>query len=153
MRIAPRGPSPRPRTLAAAPLLALLAACAPKPVTLHVQGTVQTVGSKSPIPGAAVVIEWPATLGGGESRLTTDNDGHFVIERTLRKPHMDCSGLTLNVQADHFASAYDRHDDKSCGTDSVGNFKVNMLRQPGCEATPGRIRGRMGEGAHTGEEP
>ena len=115
--------------LAAAPLL-LLAACAPKPVDLHVQGTVQTVGSKIPIPGAQVLIQWPATLGGGESHLTTDRNGHFVTGRTLRQRHVDCTGLTLTVQAPDFASAYDRHDDESCGKEAVLNFTVNMLRQP-----------------------
>ena len=107
------------------------AACAPKPVTLHVQGTVQTVGSKIPIPDANVLIQWPATLGGGESRVTTDHAGHFAVGRTLRKRHLDCSGLVLTVQADNFAAAYDRHDDARCGTGAVLNFTVNMLRQAG----------------------
>jgi hypothetical protein len=130
MKIGLRFPLRSLRTLAAAPLVLVLA-CAPKPVTLRVQGTVQTVGSKIPIAGANVLIQWPATLGGGESRLTTDRSGHFVTGRTLRKSHMDCAGLTLTVQVADFAAAYDRHADQDCGKDAVLDFTVNMLRQPG----------------------
>jgi hypothetical protein len=118
-------------TLVVAPLALLLAGCAPKPVTLHIQGTVQTVGSDVPIPGAQVLIQWPASLGGGESRLTTDRQGHFAVGRTLRPRNMDCSGFTLTVQAEHFASAYDRHREQSCGKGAVLDFTINMLRQPG----------------------
>ena len=78
-----------------------------------------------------MLIQWPVTLGGGESQLTSDHDGHFVTGRTLRRRNLDCSGLTLTVQVEGFASAYDRHDDTSCGKDAVLNFTVNMLRQPG----------------------
>ncbi len=129
MRFGLRFRSPGPGTVAAV-LAVCAAACAPKPVTLQVQGTVQTVGSKIPITGAKVLIEWPATLGGGESQLTTDGQGHFAVGRTLRKRHMVCAGLVLTVQADNFASAYDRHDEESCGENAVLNFTVDMLRQP-----------------------
>jgi len=77
------------------------------------------------------LIQWPATLGGGESRLTTDRDGHFVTGRTVRERHLVCAGLTLTVEAEDFASAYDRHDANSCGEHEVLNFTVNMLRLPG----------------------
>ena len=130
MRFGLRFYCPAPATLVVAPLAVIVAACAPKPVTLHVQGTVQTVGSRIPIPHARVLVEWPASLGGGESNLTTDGGGHFAVGRTLRMRHMACAGLTLTVQADDFASAYDRHDDQSCGAGAVLNFTVNMLRQP-----------------------
>jgi hypothetical protein len=126
---------PRPlsllaRTLAVAPLALLLAGCAPNPVILHVQGTVERVGSRIPIRGAHVLIEWPASLGGGQSQLTTDAEGHFAVGRTLRQRHMDCSGLALTVQAQDYASAYERYGDESCGTGAVLNFTLSMLPQP-----------------------
>jgi hypothetical protein len=130
MRIRLRSRSPGPGALAVALLALLLAGCAPKPVNLHVQGTVQTVGSRVPIPGAEILIEWPAALGGGQSQVRTDEHGHFAVGRTLRKRHLVCSGLTLTVQAENFASAYDRYDDESCGKDAVLNFTLEMLPQP-----------------------
>jgi hypothetical protein len=113
-----------------APVALLLAGCVPKPVVLHVQGTVERVGSRVPIRGAHVLIEWPGSLGAGQSQLTTDAEGHFAVGRTLRMRHMDCSGLTLTVQAQDYASAYERYDDQSCGKGAVLNFTLAMLPQP-----------------------
>jgi hypothetical protein len=126
----PRRRSLRATTLAVAPLALLLAGCTPKPVTLHVQGTVERVGSRIPIRGAHVLIEWPASLGAGQSQVTTDAEGHFAVGRTLRMRHLDCSGLALTVQAQDYASAYERHDDEGCGKDAVLNFTLAMLPQP-----------------------
>jgi hypothetical protein len=104
--------------------------CVPKPLTVHVQGTAETVGSHRPIVGATVLIEWPASLGGGQLQVKTDARGHFAVGRTLRQKQPVCAGLALTVQAPSFASAYARHDEDSCGEHNVLDFALEMLPQP-----------------------
>jgi hypothetical protein len=115
------------RPLSVAVLLAV-AACAGNPeITVRVQGTVQTVGSKRPIPGASVNVEWPAALGGGQSLLQTDAQGHFAVGRTRRVPNTACAGMSITVQAPDFASAYTRHT-SDCGSGTL-SFEIPMLPQ------------------------
>jgi len=103
-------------------------ACAGNPeITIRVQGTVQTVGSKIPIPNAKVTIEWPATLGGGQSELKSDQQGHFAVGRTRRVPQTACAGIAITVQAENYASAYTKHTE-GCGTGTL-SFDIPMLPQ------------------------
>lgn len=125
------GPSimERMNTKVALRVAAMLAAsgCAGPPITLRVQGTVHSVGTRTPIPGASVLIEWPPTLGGGQSELKSDAEGHFAVGRRLRTRKPICAGLALTVQAPRFASAYTRH-----GADcehNVLSFDVALLPQ------------------------
>ena len=109
-------------------LLVVLAACAGTPeITIRVQGTVQTVGSKTPIPHAKVTVEWPAALGGGQSELKSDQQGHFAVGRTRRVPQTACAGIAITVQAENYASAYTKHTE-GCGTGTL-SFDIPMLPQ------------------------
>jgi hypothetical protein len=109
-------------------LCAVLAACAGNPeTTVRVQGTVQTVGLKTPVSGAEVNVEWPARLGGGQSVLKTNAQGQFAVGRTRRIPKTACAGLAITVQAPNFASAYTRHAG-DCG-DGVLTFDFSLLPQ------------------------
>lgn len=108
------------RALAAAVSLGLMACGGTPQITIRVQGTVQTVGSKLPISGATVTVEWPATLGGGQSVLKTDALGHFAVGRTRRVPKTACAGIAITVLAPDFASAYTRH------TGDCGNGTLSM---------------------------
>jgi hypothetical protein len=114
------------RLLGAAVLLGF-AACAGPETTIRVQGTVQTVGSRRPIPGASVTVEWPALLGGGQSLLKTDAQGHFAVGRTRRVLKTACAGLSITVLASDYASAYTRHTG-DCGTGTL-SFDIPMLPQ------------------------
>jgi hypothetical protein len=115
------------RRLGAAVLLGL-AACAGTPeITIRVQGTVETVGSRRPIPDASVTVEWPAALGGGQSELKTNAQGHFAVGRTRRVPKTACAGIAITVQAPDFASAYTRHT-SGCGSGTL-SFGIPMLPQ------------------------
>ena len=105
-----------------------LAACAGTPeIVIRVQGTVQTVGSRIPIPDAKVTVEWPATLGGGQSELKSDHEGHFAVGRTRRVPRTACAGIAITVQAENYASAYTKHT-ADCGTGTL-SFDIPMLPQ------------------------
>ncbi len=119
----------RMKTRVALPFAAMLAAsaCAGPPVMLRVQGTVHSVGTRTPVPGASVLIEWPGTLGGGQSQLKADVAGHFAVGRRLRTRKPICAGLALTVQAPGFASAYTRHE-ADCGN-HVLTFDVALLPQ------------------------
>jgi hypothetical protein len=117
----------RPYLLGAA-LLLEIAACGGRPeITIRVQGTVETVGSRRPIPGASVTVEWPAALGGGQSGLKSDAQGHFAVGRTRRVPKTACAGIAITVLAPNFASAYTRHAG-DCGTGTL-SFVIPMLPQ------------------------
>ncbi len=121
-----RAPS-RWRVLGAAVWLGT-AACAGNPeITIRVQGTVQTVGSRIPIPDAKVTVEWPATLGGGQSELKSDAQGHFAVGRTRRVPRTACAGIAITVLAENYASAYTRHTG-DCGNGTL-SFDIPMLPQ------------------------
>jgi hypothetical protein len=110
-------------------LLCGAAACSrTPPVTVQVQGTVRVVGTKRPIAGAEVNIEWPAVLGGGQTLVKTDGTGRFAVGRTRRQPPATCAGLALTVQAPGYASAYLRHE-SGCGN-YVLNFDFVLLPQP-----------------------
>ncbi len=116
------------RCLVGAACLVGLAACARTPeMTIRVQGTVRTVGLRTPVPGAEVMIEWPVPLGGGQSVLKTNAEGHFAVGRTRRVLKTACTGLALTVQAPSFASAYARHGG-DCG-DGVLTFDFSLLPQ------------------------
>src|SRR5512143_3979545 len=109
-------------------LLLGLAACAGTPeITVRVQGTVQTVGSRIPIPGAKVTVEWPAALGGGQSELKSDGEGHFAVGRTRRVPKTACAGIAITVLAENYASAYTRHT-SDCGNGTL-SFDIPLLPQ------------------------
>lgn len=117
------------RALLGAVLMWAAAACSrTPPVTVQVQGTVRVVGTRKPIAGAEVNIEWPAVLGGGQSLIKTNAAGQFAVGRTRRRPPATCAGLALTVQAPGFASAYLRHE-SGCG-DYVLNFDFVLLPQP-----------------------
>lgn len=104
------------------------AACAGTPeLTVQVQGTVRSVGLRTPIPNAEVTIEWPATLGAGQSALKTNPSGQFAVGRTRRGRQTACNGLAITVQAPGFASAYSRHT-ADCG-DGVLTFDFSLLPQ------------------------
>jgi len=90
-------------------------------------GTVQTVGSKTPIPHAKVTVEWPAALGGGQSELKSDQQGHFAVGRTRRVPQTACAGIAITVQAENYASAYTKHTE-GCGNGTL-SFDIPMLPQ------------------------
>jgi hypothetical protein len=116
------------RRLPGAAVLLGLAACAGRPeIIIRVQGTVETVGSRRPIPDASVTVEWPAALGGGQSELQSDAQGHFAVGRTRRVPKTACAGMSITVQAPDFASAYVRHT-RDCGTGTL-TFEIPMLPQ------------------------
>ena len=105
-----------------------LAACAGTPeLVIRVQGTVQTVGSRIPIPGAKVTVEWPAALGGGQSELKSDAQGHFAVGRTRRVPRTACAGIAITVLAENYASAYTKHTG-DCGNGTL-SFDMPMLPQ------------------------
>lgn len=105
-----------------------LAACGQTPeTTIRVQGTVQTVGMKTPVPSAEVTVEWPAQLGAGQAVLKTNAAGHFAVGRTRRVKQTACVGLAITVQAPGFASAYTRHSG-DCGT-GVLTFDFSLLPQ------------------------
>lgn len=109
-------------------LLLVVAACAGTPeITVRVQGTVQTVGSRIPIPGAKVTVEWPAALGGGQSDLKSDAEGHFAVGRTRRVPKTACAGIAITVLAENYASAYTKHT-SGCGTGTL-SFDIPLLPQ------------------------
>jgi len=109
-------------------LLLSLAACARTPErTIQVQGTVHTVGLKTPIPSAEVTVQWPGTLGAGQSDLKTNAAGRFAVGRTRRVRPADCSGLAITVQASGYASAYTRYT-ADCG-DGILSFEFALLPQ------------------------
>jgi hypothetical protein len=109
-------------------LLFGLAACAGTPeITVRVQGTVETVGSRIPIPDAKVTVEWPAALGGGQSELKSDHEGHFAVGRNRRVPMTACAGIAITVLAKDYASAYTRHT-AGCGNGTL-TFDIPMLPQ------------------------
>lgn len=109
-------------------LLVGLTACPGTPeLTIRVQGTVQTVGSRFPIPNATVTVEWPAMLGGGRSTLQSDGQGHFAVGRTRRVPSTACAGIAITVVAENYASAYIRHTG-DCGNGTL-SFDLPMLPQ------------------------
>lgn len=83
--------------------------------TVHLQGRVRTLGLQTPITGAQVTVQWPASLGGGESVHRTNAAGQYVVERTVRRRDVSCAGLAISVEAPDFATAYSRHTDASCG--------------------------------------
>lgn len=113
--------------LSAAALLGL-AACAGTPeLVIRVQGTVQTVGSRIPIPDAKVTVEWPAALGGGQSELKSDAQGHFAVGRTRRVPRTACAGIAITVLAENYASAYTKHTG-DCRNGTL-SFDMPMLPQ------------------------
>lgn len=74
-----------------------------------------------------MLIEWPGNLGGGQSELKTDAEGHFAVGRRLRTRKPVCAGLALTVQAPGFASAYTRHGE-DC-ENNVLTFDVALLPQ------------------------
>ena len=91
-------------------------ACRERPTTtVHLQGRVRTLGLQTPIAGAQVSIQWPASLGGGQSSHRTNADGQYVVERKLRMRDLSCAGLALSVEAPNFATAYARYTETSCG--------------------------------------
>ncbi len=109
-------------------LLLGLAACGGTPeMTIQVQGTVRTVGMRTPVPGAEVMVEWPAQLGAGQSVLKTNEAGHFAVGRTRRVRQSACAGLAITVQAPEFASAYTRHSG-DCGN-GILTFDFSLLPQ------------------------
>ncbi len=111
-----------------AALLLGLGACAGTPdLVIRVQGTVQTVGSRIPIPGAKVTVEWPPALGGGQSELKSDGQGHFAVGRTRRVPRTACAGIAITVLAENYASAYTKHTG-DCGNSTL-TFDMPMLPQ------------------------
>lgn len=109
-------------------LVSAAAACAGSPpITLRVQGTVHAVGTRVPVPEATVALEWPATLGGGQSELKTNAAGQFAVGRKLRTKKPVCAGLALTVRAPGFASAYTRHV-ADCGNNFL-TFNFALLPQ------------------------
>jgi|RifCSP13_1_1023834.scaffolds.fasta_scaffold89326_2 hypothetical protein len=109
-------------------VLLSLAACGRTPErTIQVQGTVQTVGRKVPIPSAEVNVQWPATLGAGQSVVKTNAAGRFAVGRTRRVRPTDCADLAITVQAPGYASAYTRYT-ADCG-DGVLSFDFALLPQ------------------------
>ncbi len=96
-------------------------------MVIRVQGTVRTVGMKTPVPAAEVMVDWPVQLGGGQSMLKTDAQGHFAVGRTRRVRKTACAGLAITVQAPDFASAYTRHGG-DCGN-GVLTFDFSLLPQ------------------------
>ncbi|MBI4419979.1 MAG: hypothetical protein HY560_04070 [Gemmatimonadetes bacterium] len=116
------------RWLGPALFLGVAACMGTPPTTIQVQGTVHRVGSRLPIPGAEVTIEWPGVLGGGQSTLRADGNGRFAVGRTRRRRPDTCAGLAITVQAPDYASAYLRHE-ADCG-DNVLTFDFALLPQP-----------------------
>ena len=109
-------------------LVLVLTACARTPeLTIQVQGTVRAVGMRRPVPNAEVTVEWPATLGAGQSVLKTNASGQFAVGRTRRAPKTACTGLAITVQAPGYASAYTRHA-ADCA-DGVLSFEFALLPQ------------------------
>lgn len=123
-----RSTAPRRSWLGPVLLLALGACLGTPPTTIQVQGTVHRVGSRVPVAGAEVSIQWPGVLGGGQSVLRTDDEGRFAVGRTRRRRPPTCAGLAITVQAADFASAYLRHE-TACG-DNVLSFDIPLLPQP-----------------------
>jgi hypothetical protein len=99
---------------------ALGSGCAETPArTIHVQGTVRSLGLRTPIPGATVTVQWPVSLGGGETVVRTNASGQYVTQRTLRLREISCEGLAISVDAPTFATAYTRYTDADCGSPAL----------------------------------
>ena len=108
----------------------LAAACREVPATtVHLQGRVRTLGLQTPITGAQVTVQWPASLGGGESAHRTNAAGQYVVERTVRRRDVSCAGLAISVEAPNFATAYSRHTEAGCG-DRVLTFDFTLYPIP-----------------------
>jgi len=76
------------------------AGCGERAVTtVHLQGTVRTLGLQMPVTGAEVTVQWPAALGGGESALRTNSAGQYVVERRVRQREVSCAGLAVSHSA------------------------------------------------------
>ncbi|HEX9580088.1 MAG TPA: hypothetical protein VF970_03205 [Gemmatimonadales bacterium] len=106
------------------------AGCGERAVTtVHLQGTVRTLGLQMPVTGAEVTVQWPAALGGGESALRTNSAGQYVVERRVRQREVSCAGLAVSVQAPTFATAYNRYAESSCG-DGVLTFDFTLYPIP-----------------------
>ncbi|GBD31369.1 hypothetical protein HRbin33_00321 [bacterium HR33] len=92
-----------------------LAACRQPPeVTIRVQGLVRTLGLQEPVAGALITVEWPAALGGGQSQIRTNSAGQYAVQRTLRAEQPSCEGIAITVEAEGYASIYDRRSDSDC---------------------------------------
>lgn len=87
--------------------------------TIHLQGTVRSLGLQTPIPGAQVTVVWPASVGGGESMQRTNADGQYVVQRTLRKREISCAGLAISVESPQYATAYTRYSESDCGSPAL----------------------------------
>lgn len=99
---------------------ALGSACGKTPVrTVHLQGTVRSLGLQNPIPGATVTVQWPASLGGGQTVLRTNMSGQYVTQRTIRQREVSCEGLAISVDAPTFATAYTRYTEADCGSPAL----------------------------------
>ena len=103
----------------------LLHACSSAPkTTVHVQGTVTSIGYAAPVKAAEVTVQWPFGLGSGTSMLKTDSAGHFVAERKVRTEAPDCEGLVITVHAEGFASAYHQSHERCDKGIMTADFKL-----------------------------
>jgi hypothetical protein len=101
-------------------IAAVLAACGSVPPrTIHVQGTVRSLGLQNPIAGAQVTVQWPASLGGGETVQRTNASGRYVVQRTVRQRDVSCEGLAISVDAPTYAAAYTRYTEADCGSPAL----------------------------------
>jgi hypothetical protein len=100
-------------------ILFVLACRAMPPRTVHIQGTVRSLGFRTPIAGAQVTVQWPASLGGGESMQRTNASGQYVVQRTIRQREVSCEGIAIAVDAPTYATAYTRYTEADCGSPAL----------------------------------